>query len=105
MGKLGIVVDPATWTASYPSRPYGGNSPRIIVPLVQPPLAVLAALAHRQHKDDLVAWAGAYVDATPAVGATVTYVMGFQGSTCFMVTRTDISTLPTKVDTPQVGGG
>ena len=66
---------------------------------------MLAALAHRQHDDDSVAWAGAYVDATLAVGAAVPYVMEFQGSTCFMVTRTDINILPTNLDTPQVGRG
>ncbi len=34
MSQLGIVVDPATWTASYPSRPYERDSPRVTVPLV-----------------------------------------------------------------------
>ena len=77
MARLGTVVDLATWTASYPSRPYERDSPRVIVPLVQPPPAVLAALAHRQHDDDSVACVGADVDATLAVGAAVPYVMGF----------------------------
>jgi hypothetical protein len=103
--QLGIVVDPATWTASYPSRSYDRDSPRVTIPLVQPPPAMLAALAHRRHDDDSVAWDGGDVDATPPVGAAVPYDMGFQGSTCFMVTRTDISTLLTNLDTPQVGGG
>ena len=105
MAQLGIVVDPATWTASYPSKPYERDSPRVVVPLVQPPPAVLAALAHRRHYEDSITWAGADIDAAPAADAAVPYVMGFQGSTCFMVTRTDISTLPTNLDTSQVGGG
>ena len=104
MAQLGIVVDPATWTASYPSRPYERDSPRVIVPLVQPPPAVLAALAHRRHDEDSVAWAGAGLDAVPAAEAAVPCVMGFQGSTCFMVTRTDIGILPTNLDTLVVRG-
>ena len=38
MAQIGIVVDPATWTASYPSRSNKRDSPRIIVPLVHPSL-------------------------------------------------------------------
>ena len=105
MAQLGIVVDPATWTASYPSRPYERDSPRVNVPLVQPPPAVLAALAQRRHDEDSVEWAGADIDAAPAAEAAVPYVMGFQGSTCFMVARTDIGILPTNLHTSQVGGG
>jgi hypothetical protein len=105
MAQLGIVVDPATWTASYPSRPYERDSPRVGVPLVQPPPAVLAALAQRRHDEDSVEWAGADIDAAPAAEAAVPYVMGFQGSTCFMVAQTDIGILPTNLHTSQVGGG
>jgi len=73
MAKLGIVVGPATWTASYPSRPYERDSPRVTDPLVQPPHTVLAALAHRRHDDDSVAWAGVDVDVTHATPATTCY--------------------------------
>ena len=66
---------------------------------------MLAALAHRRHEEDYVAWAGADIDAAPAADAAVPYVMGFQGRTCFMVTRTDIGTFPTNLDTSQAGGG
>jgi len=77
MAQLGIVVDPATCTVSYPSRPYERDSPRVAVPLVQSPLAVLVALAHRRHDEDYVAWAGKGIDAAPAVSAVVQCVMGF----------------------------
>ena len=66
---------------------------------------MLAALAHRRHDEDSVAWDGADIDAVPAADAAVPYVMGFQGSTCFMVTRTNNDTLPTNLDTSQGGGG
>jgi hypothetical protein len=62
-------------------------------------------LAQRRHDEDSVEWAGADIDAAPAAEAAVPYVMGFQGSTCFMVVRTDIGILPTNLHTPQVGGG
>ena len=45
MAQLGIVVDPTTWTASYPLRPYEVNSPRVDVPLVHPTHERLATLA------------------------------------------------------------
>ena len=50
-------------------------------------------------------WAGADIDVDPAADAAVSYVMGFQGSTCFMVNRTDQETLPTDLGTSQAGGG
>ena len=52
MAQLGIVVDPTSWTSSYPSRPYELESPRVIVPLVQPPPSVLTTLAQHQHEYD-----------------------------------------------------
>ena len=65
----------------------------------------MAALAHRRHDEDYVAWAGADIDAAPAADAVVPCVMRFEGSTCFIVTRTHIRSPPTNLDASQVGGG
>ena len=50
MTELCIVVDPTSWTTSYPSRMYEHDSPRVIVPLEQPQPLILAALAQQQHE-------------------------------------------------------
>jgi len=106
MAQLGIVVDPATWTASYPCRPYERDSPRVTVPLVNRHLLCWQLYsAHRRHDEDYVAWNGANIEAAPAVSAAVPGVMVFQGSTCFMVTRIHISPPPTILATSHVGGG
>jgi len=82
MAQLGIVVDPTSWTASYPSRPYEPDSPRVIVPLMQPLPSFLLALAQYQHRHHQAEWVATDVN----VGAlpTMPYVMGFQCTTCFM---------------------
>ena len=48
MAALGIIVDPLTWTASYLSKPWDADSPRIPLPLVQPTHEQRAALAALQ---------------------------------------------------------
>jgi hypothetical protein len=76
MAQLGIVADPTSWTTSYLSRPYEPNSPRVIMPLVQPPPSISAALAQHKHEHHHAEWVAADVN----VGASpvMPYVMGFR---------------------------
>ena len=48
MAQLGIVVDPASWTATFQARPYQEPSKPVVLPLVRPTQAQLAALAEMQ---------------------------------------------------------
>ena len=48
MAQLGIIVDPASWTATFQGRPYQELSKPVVLPLVRPTQAQLAALAEVQ---------------------------------------------------------